>query len=234
MINLRDLTTSQLRSIIAIKEQIKALQGQINSIVAGGGGKIPIPSAGNAAAAAKHKLSAAHRRKLAKALAKAREMRWAKITGETASDSKPAKKKDRRSSRAGNSGRETEIRETGRGLVEHLDEIGRLEGHAQLIQYVMNLRIHYRDVSRGRGEAGASGLKSEIHSIPTRCRIGWNSPGNNSRPLERRFTIFADRHRGKGVAPARAPGQSHRSGELHLMSWSPQARCCLFICGAGF
>ena len=195
MINLRDLTTSQLRSIIAIKEQIKALQGQINSIVAGGGGEIPIPSAGNAAAPAKHKLSAAHRRKLAKALAKAREMRWAKITGETASDSKPAKKKDRRSSRAGNSGRETEIRETGRGLVEHLDEIGRLEGHAQLIQYVMNLRIHYRDVSRGRGGGRRFRVKIRDPFNPD-TMPDWLELAREQFPaLGETIYHFADRHR---------------------------------------
>ncbi len=37
----RRLTTGQLHRIIAIKEQIEALQGQIDSI-AGGGGEIPI------------------------------------------------------------------------------------------------------------------------------------------------------------------------------------------------
>jgi hypothetical protein len=42
MTNLKDLTTNQLKSIIAIKEQIEALQGQIDSIVAGRG-EIPIP-----------------------------------------------------------------------------------------------------------------------------------------------------------------------------------------------
>ena len=147
--NLRDLTTSQLHRIIAIKEQIEALQGQIESIVAGGGGGgIPIPSAEEAPVPAKRKLSAAHRRKLVKALAKARKIRWAKIKGAAATDSKPAKKKDRRRSPAGNSGRETEVRETGRGLVEHLDEIGRQQGHAQLIQYLMNLRIHYTEDGR--------------------------------------------------------------------------------------
>jgi hypothetical protein len=48
----------------------------------------------------KRKLSASHRRKLIKALAKARKMRWAKRKG-TASTSKPAKKGKRRISAAG-------------------------------------------------------------------------------------------------------------------------------------
>src|ERR1039458_10381646 len=103
--NLRDLTTSQLRGIIAIKEQIEALQGQIDSIVAGGGSReISMPFSAAAPVPAKRKLSAAHRRKLTKALAKARKIRWAKIKGEAATESKAAKKKDRRSSAAGNSG----------------------------------------------------------------------------------------------------------------------------------
>jgi hypothetical protein len=37
MPNLTDLTTSQLHQIIAFKEQIEALQGQIDSIAGGDG-----------------------------------------------------------------------------------------------------------------------------------------------------------------------------------------------------
>jgi hypothetical protein len=93
--NLRDLTTSQLRGIIAIKEQIEALQGQIDSIVAGGGSReISMPFSAAAPVPAKRKLSAAHRRKLTKALAKARRIRLAKIKG-------TAKKGKRRLSAAG-------------------------------------------------------------------------------------------------------------------------------------
>jgi len=88
MTNIADLTTGQLLRIIAIKEQIEVLQSQIDSI-AGDGGEIPSPAAVEAHAPAKRKyhMTAAHRRKLIKALAKARKMRW-------------AKKKDRRSSPA--------------------------------------------------------------------------------------------------------------------------------------
>jgi hypothetical protein len=83
MTNLTDLTTSQLHSIIAIKEQIETLQGQIDSIAAGGGGEIPIPSAEEAPTPGKRKyhMTAAHRRKLIKALARARKIRWAKLKG---------------------------------------------------------------------------------------------------------------------------------------------------------
>jgi hypothetical protein len=42
MTNLHDLTTSQLNRIIAIKEQIETLQGEIESI-AGDGGEVPSP-----------------------------------------------------------------------------------------------------------------------------------------------------------------------------------------------
>ncbi len=96
MTNLKDLTISQLKSIIAIKEQIETLQGRVDSITVGGG-VIPIPSAEEASASAKRKyhMTAAHKRKLIKALAKARKIRWAK-----AKAAKPAKKKDWRSSPA--------------------------------------------------------------------------------------------------------------------------------------
>jgi phage protein D len=90
MTNITNLTTSQLNDIIAIKEQIEKLQSQIESIVAGGG-EIPIPVNENAPKKKRH-MTAAHRRKLIKALAKARKMRWAKV--------KAAQKKDRRSSPA--------------------------------------------------------------------------------------------------------------------------------------
>jgi hypothetical protein len=35
--------------------------------------------------------------------------------------------------------------------VEHLDEVGSLQGQVQLIQYLMNLNIHFKDESQGRG-----------------------------------------------------------------------------------
>jgi hypothetical protein len=192
----RDLRISQLRSIIVIKEQIEALQGQIESIVAdGGGGEIPIPAAAEVPVPAKRKLSAAHRRKLVKALAKARKIRWAKIKGEAATDSKPAKKKDRRSSPAGSSGREAEVRETGRGLVEHLDEIGCQQGYAQLIQCLKNFRIHYRDDSRRRG--GGRGFRVKIRDpFHSDTMPDWLKFAREQFPdLGEAIYSFADRHR---------------------------------------
>ena len=93
MTKLTSLTTNQLRQILAIKEQIETLQSQIQSIA---GGEIPTPAAEEASTPGKRKyhMSAAHRRKLIKALARARKIRWAK-----AKAAKPARK-DRRSSPA--------------------------------------------------------------------------------------------------------------------------------------
>jgi hypothetical protein len=95
--NITNLTTNQLNEIIAIKEQIEKLQGQIESIA---GGEVPSPSTEEAPAPAKRKyhMSAAHRRKLAKALAKARKVRWAKWKAQHTPAK--AKKRDRRSSPA--------------------------------------------------------------------------------------------------------------------------------------
>ena len=95
MTKLNDLTTSQIQSIIAIKEQIEELQSQIDSIAAGGGGN-PALSAVEAPVPAKRKyhITAAHKRKLIKALARARKARWAKYRGEgKAKAEKPAKKR---------------------------------------------------------------------------------------------------------------------------------------------
>ena len=96
MTNLIDLTKSQLNSIIAIKERIEALQGQIDSIVAGdsGGGDSPAPTV----------VTKSHRRRSAAVrarMAAAARARWAKIKGTVATDAKPAKKGKRRLSAAG-------------------------------------------------------------------------------------------------------------------------------------
>ena len=98
MTNLRDLTTGQLHRIIAIKQQIEALQGELNSIA---GGEVPTPLTSEALTPTKRKyhMSAAHRRKLIKALAKARKIRWAKAKGNAATP-KATNKRDRRSSPA--------------------------------------------------------------------------------------------------------------------------------------
>ena len=95
MTNISNLSTTQLRQVLTIKEQIEALQSQIDSIAAEGGeGEAPSPSA--IEAPKKHRRSAATRARMAAA----QQARWAKIKGTDATDSKPAKKK-RRLSAAG-------------------------------------------------------------------------------------------------------------------------------------
>ena len=88
------VTTTQLNQIIAIKEQIEALQNQIDSIA---GGEVPTPFAPEAPTPAKRKyhMTAAHKRKLIKALVRARKIRSAKLEA-----AKRGKRKDRRSSPA--------------------------------------------------------------------------------------------------------------------------------------
>ena len=99
--SLTDLTTAQLNRIIAIKERIEKLQGKIESIAANGGAiqfsaSVEAPSPGKR----KYHMTAAHKRKLIKALARARKIRWAKAKGKAMDKSIPAPKKDRRSSPA--------------------------------------------------------------------------------------------------------------------------------------
>ena len=82
----------ELRWVIALREKIEALQGELDAIIgesAVSTEEAPTP------AKRKYHMSAAHKRKLIKALAKARKIRWAKAKGK----SKPAKK-DWRSSPA--------------------------------------------------------------------------------------------------------------------------------------
>ena len=95
MTNISSLTTTQLTQIIAIKEQIETLQSQIESIA--GGGEVPSPASEEAPTPGKRKyhMSAAHKRKLIKALKKARKIRWARVKA-----AKKGRKKDWRSSPA--------------------------------------------------------------------------------------------------------------------------------------
>jgi len=72
MTNLTDLTTGQLHRIIAIKEQIEALKGQIDSLAIGGG-ETPSPIA--LKVPKRRRMSAAARARIA-AGARAR---WAKV-----------------------------------------------------------------------------------------------------------------------------------------------------------
>jgi hypothetical protein len=95
MPNLNDLTTEQIRRIVSIKQQIEALQGQIDSIAAGADGEVT-PDSVTPTVRKKHRMSRAGRA----AIAAAARARWARIKGTAPKKSKPAKKLDRRSSPA--------------------------------------------------------------------------------------------------------------------------------------
>src|ERR1035441_1593520 len=98
MTNIATLTTTQLRQIIVIKEQIERLEGEIDSIAAGGsGGEIPILPAEEAPQKHRRRRSAAVRARMAAA----QRARWAEIKGTGATDFKPAKRGKRRISAAG-------------------------------------------------------------------------------------------------------------------------------------
>jgi hypothetical protein len=90
MTNISNLTTTQLHQIIALKEQIEALQTQLDSIVDGEGQTTE-------QAPKKRRRSAAVRARMAAA----QQARWAKIKGTGAMDFKPAKRGKRRISAAG-------------------------------------------------------------------------------------------------------------------------------------
>src|ERR1035441_1443847 len=92
MTKLTDLTTIQLHQIIALKEQMETLQGEIDSIA---GGEVPTPA--DEEFPKKRRRSAAVRPRMAPA----QQARWAKIKGAGATDFKPAKRGKRRISAAG-------------------------------------------------------------------------------------------------------------------------------------
>jgi hypothetical protein len=79
MKTLSDLSVADLRRAIALKEQIELLDGQLEAIAGESSAAAANPiAAPTPAKRTKRRLSAAHRRKLIKALAKARRVRWAK------------------------------------------------------------------------------------------------------------------------------------------------------------
>jgi len=92
--NINDLTTGELHKIIAIKEQIEKLQGQLGAIAAGGESPTQLTGEAPAPTRRKYHMTAAHKRKLIKALVKARKIRWARAKGK-------ARKGKRRLSAAG-------------------------------------------------------------------------------------------------------------------------------------
>jgi hypothetical protein len=76
--SLSDYSASELRRAIALKEQIEALQDQIQELT-GEAASDDSAIATETPAPARRRLSASHPRKLVKALAKARNIRWAKV-----------------------------------------------------------------------------------------------------------------------------------------------------------
>ena len=76
MKKISEYSAAELKQIIAIKEQIESLQHQVTSILYDG--TQTDEEEPEALAPPKRRLSAAHRRKLIKALEKARKIRWAK------------------------------------------------------------------------------------------------------------------------------------------------------------
>ncbi len=82
MKSLSDLSVADLRRVLALKEQIESLEGQLEAI----GGESNADAASPAETPVpvkrtKRRLSAAHRRKLNNALATALKIRWEKATG---------------------------------------------------------------------------------------------------------------------------------------------------------
>ena len=101
------------------------------------------------------------------------------------------------SGQRGNGGREEEIRETGHGLVEQLDEIGTSEGQLQVIQYLNNLSIRFDENALG----SRSGRRfTARHHDPHRPDTlpDWVSQLSNQRSdIEAAVYEFADRHEQK-------------------------------------
>jgi hypothetical protein len=98
MKSLGELSVADLRRVIALKERIESLEGRLEAIAGEAGvGAASATEVPTLAKPPKRRLSAAHRRKLIRALAKARKIRWAKARAARAN----AAPKKRRMSAAG-------------------------------------------------------------------------------------------------------------------------------------
>ncbi|HEV7927354.1 MAG TPA: hypothetical protein VGR14_18525 [Verrucomicrobiae bacterium] len=93
--NLLDLTTGQLNKIIAIREKVETLQGQIDSIAADGEGSLS-PATEGAPKRRRRRMSRGARARIAAA----QRARWAKVKRKGKAARRSSKKKDRRSSPA--------------------------------------------------------------------------------------------------------------------------------------
>ena len=94
MKSLSDYSIVQLRSVIAVREKLASLQGELDALT--GGVTVDPPTGDHTPSKRKYRMTAAHKRKLVKALARARKIRWA-----NAKSAKIAPKKRRRMSAAG-------------------------------------------------------------------------------------------------------------------------------------
>ncbi len=91
-------------------------------------------------------------------------------------------------------GRETEIRETGRGLVEQLDEIGTKEGQLQLIQYLNNLSIRFDDSEHSRRGGWRPKPKIQDPYRPDTAPEWMAELASQFPDIEAAILEFADRH----------------------------------------
>jgi hypothetical protein len=91
MSSLPNLSVTQLRQVISIKEKIEALEAELAAVT---GGEAAAPAAVPVGGRGKYKRSAAARA----AMAAAQKARWAKVKGE---NDEAAPKKKRKMSRAG-------------------------------------------------------------------------------------------------------------------------------------
>jgi hypothetical protein len=97
MSNLHNLTVAQLREVVAIKEQIEKLQGELDSIVGGEEPPAEAPAVRGPGRPRRRRMSPAARA----AIGAAQRARWAKTRGEAPAEAAaPVEKKKRKVSAA--------------------------------------------------------------------------------------------------------------------------------------
>lgn len=87
------------------------------------------------------------------------------------------------------------VEETGQGLAEYLDELGKTEGTAAVIEYLKHLNIRFQD-GGGNGPGGLKPFHLQRHDpFHPDVRPEWMIPGIEASPdLKEAIYDFADRH----------------------------------------
>lgn len=100
----------------------------------------------------------------------------------------------------------TRVEETGEGLTEFLDELGKREGVTSVVEYLNHLNIRFMDGGGGLGRTGAFRLRRSDPFHPDLPPEWWDQIDPHASDLESAIYGFCDRHDKKRLRKHAARG----------------------------